>query len=301
MRKVTLFIVLSAIFLVSCQYVQRGQPQPVNAYTGTQGLVINFVPNNPPTTIYTTGMEDTGNSIIVELRNKGTHTTGAYVYLTGFDPNILLNIVSQKSIQTIDGKSPVNLEGGYQQISFTDNLRVNLPEGTDVYPVNLQATACYDYKTIAALSVCVDPDPYGAIKQKACVPHGANVGGGQGAPVAITSVQQESLPGKVVFKMTIANVGGGQVLQRGISNRCTTGLKYAEQDKIAILKATLSGSSGFCTPSVGQEIRLTNNQAQFSCTFNLQGKLAYTTTLEIELEYGYMQSVLLPIQIKKIV
>lgn len=300
-----LFVLLVLTFLVvSCQYTQRGKPQPVLAYTGTQGLVINFVPNYPPTVIYSSGNnEDSEHNVIVEIRNKGAYKTSGQLYLTGFDQNIIKITDTPRALPTIEGKSPLNLEGGYAQIQFpsTTTFWIDLPEGTDVYPVTLQATACYDYRTIATLSVCVDPDPYGVIRQKACVPFGANTGGGQGAPVAITSVQQESLPGKVIFKMTISNVGGGQVLDEGLSSQCTQRLKYAQQDIIRIVKAQLSGASGSCTPSVGQDLRMVNNQAQLTCTFNLPtGKLAYTTTLEVELAYGYMSSIFIPIQIKKI-
>jgi len=301
MRRILALSLILAVFLFGCAQNQGGQQQPETAYVGTQGIVFDFLTNYPPTVIYTSGSGDTGNSIVLEVKNKGAYTTGAMFYLSGYDPSILQIIGNSYALGTIEGKTTTNIEGGYTQVQFPfgSTFSVSLPKGSDNYPVTLQATACYDYQTRANLPVCIDPDPYGVIKQKACTPHGAATGGGQGAPVSVTSVEQESSPGKVVFKMKIGNAGGGQVIEKGLSTVCTTSnLKYSQMDKIQY-NVRLGGAGGDCKPA--NPFRLINNAGTINCVFNLGvSKLAYTTTLDVEMNYGYIYSKQKAIQIKKI-
>ncbi|MBW3023272.1 hypothetical protein KY308_04160 [Candidatus Woesearchaeota archaeon] len=309
MKRILLVSLLVAVFLVGCTLPGRTTDQTDSgvAHSGTQGIEVNFLTNYPPSIIYSPGSGDTGNSIVLEIKNKGAFTTGANFYLSGYDKNIV-NIGSDTQVLgTIEGKTPTNTEGGYTQMQFPSygTFSVNLPQGSDLYPFTLQATACYDYKTQASLPVCIDPDPYGLIKQKACTPHGAATGGGQGGPVAITSVVQESLPGKVVFKLKVGNMGGGQVIEKGRSNVCTTStLRYDMLDKLDYT-IRLGGTGATSATGIGckpvSPIRLVNGQGTINCEFNLGvSKLAYTTTLDVELNYGYMKSVQKAIQIKRI-
>lgn len=302
MRYFKLFVIISAlsILLASCAPTER-EPETVvtETHRGTQGIFFNFLPNHPPAVIYTAGQQDTGHNIVLEVQNLGSETTGVYFYLSGFDPNIIRVGNPVHVIGSLEGKSPVNPEGGYTQIQFPTygTLDVSMPPDIDVYPATLQATACYDYSTKASLPVCVDPDPYSAVVQRACTPHGATVGGGQGAPVAITSVQQESLRGRAIFKIRISNVGGGQVMENGYSPMCTE-VTYDKFDKIHYAPFKLGGAAGQCLPA--SPVRLVNGQALITCVFNVPGNLAYTTTLDANLEYGYMNSKRKSIQIKKI-
>ncbi|MEM4337018.1 MAG: hypothetical protein QXG86_03370 [Candidatus Woesearchaeota archaeon] len=300
MKKILLSLLVLLLFILGCAQKSTEQKSEL-AHTGTEGIVFNFLTNYPPNTIYTQGTGDTGNSIVLEVKNKGAYTTAVTFYLSGFDPSIINIGATTQTIGTIEGKTTTNKEGGYTQVQFPPygTFSVNLPPGTDVYPATLQATACYDYQTKAVLPVCIDPDPYGIVKQKACTPKGAPTAGGQGAPVAITSVEQESLPGKVIFKIRVGNVGGGQVLEKGLSNICTSSLlRYNQIDKIQY-NVKLGGAGGDCKPTT--PLRLVNNQATITCSFNVgTSKLAYTTTLDVELNYGYLSSVQKSIQIKKI-
>jgi len=268
-------------------------------HIGTQGIYFDFLPNYPPPIIYLSG-QDTGTNIVLDVKNLGSFTTSVYFFLSGFDPSIVKLSEATHVIGTIEGKSPTNPEGGYAQVQFPTygTLNVNMPKNIDVYPMTIQATACYDYETKASIPVCVDPNPYSPITQKACIPHGAAVAGGQGAPVAITSVEQESLKGKTIFKIHISNTGGGQVYEKGNTQLCTK-LPYDKFNKITYSPFKLGGAAGQCTPA--SPIRLsTGGTALITCVFNVAGDLAYTTTLDADLMYGYMFSRQRSVQIKKI-
>jgi hypothetical protein len=301
MRCLKLFLMFSVLVLLAsaCSVGTKKVETIGESHTGTQGIYFDFVPNYPPAVIYTSGGEETGNNIILDVKNLGSFKTGAYFHLSGFDPTII-NINNPLYISgTIDAKSATNPEGGYTQIQFPayGTLSVFMPKGMDVYPFTVQATASYGYKTQASLPVCVDPNPYSPITQRACVPHGATLGGGQGAPVAVTSVEQESLKGQTIFKIRIANVGDGQVIKSGLSPKCTD-LKYNEFDIIEYRAFSLGGRGGRCTP--GNPVRLVNKQALITCVFNVPGELAYTTTLDVDMSYDYMASKQRSVQIKKI-
>ena len=301
MRCFKLLVLCSVLVLVAsaCTYTTKKPETIGETHQGTQGIYFDFLPNYPPSIIYTSG-DDSGTNVVLEVKNLGSIDAGSvYFYLSGFDPNIFQVGNPLFVLGTIEGKSTTNPEGGYSQVQFPNygTIRIRMPADIDVYPANLQATACYDYRTKASLPVCVDPDPYSAITQKSCIPHGASVTGGQGAPVSISSVEQESIKGKVIFKIRISNVGGGQVFEKGRYSQCTQ-LSYDLFNKIYYPAFKLGGAAGRCTPD--SPVRLVNNQALITCVFNVAGNLAYTTTLDVDLEYGYMTSKQRNIQIKKI-
>src|SRR3972149_10669310 len=105
MRKSLAFLVIISIFVFGCTATKTAE-QAGTAHTGTQGIDFDFVQNYPPALIYTPGAGDTGNSIVLEVKNKGAYTTGATFYLSGYDPSIL-NIGSNTNVVgTIEGKTP---------------------------------------------------------------------------------------------------------------------------------------------------------------------------------------------------
>ena len=319
-RRVVALLLLAALLLLVACVPRKPSPAAIApAHTGTQGLVLNFLPNAPPAIIYARGDgSESGINVVVEIRNRGAYppplpgypdSVAATLYLLGFDPKIfMVSPASTKISSGLEGRSAQNPEGGYVQVQFPaagirGTIPIWLPEGIDIYPINLQATACYEYSTMASLSVCVDPDPYNPLLEKPCVPAGAAVGGGQGAPVAISSVEQDSLQGAVIFRLRIANVGGGLVLRQGKAAACLDPLQvgFADQDIISIPSdgVTLGTIRGECRPM--SELRLgPGGQAVLTCKFPLQIGPAYTTTLNVRLDYGYVSSIIKPLQIKKI-
>jgi len=307
MKCFKLSIALSAVLLLltACSGIGvfggTKNPQTIGeTHQGTQGIAFDFVTNYPPSIIYLSG-GDTGTNILLDVRNLGSFDTTPQFYFSGFDTKILPNMPSGVVYsQMLKGRSPTNPDGGYFQLQVPtySTLNVNMPKDSDIFTFNLQATACFDYETQASLAVCVDPNPYGAVTQKACIPHGAASTGGQGAPIAITSAEQESLKNKVIFKITVTNSGGGQVYEKGKTTMCTR-LAHSDLNKITYSPFTLGGQAGTCTPASPVSLR-TGQSATITCVFSVTGDLAYTTTLNADLMYGYMLSKQRSVQIKKI-
>jgi hypothetical protein len=181
----------------------------------------------------------------------------------------------------------------------------NMPEGMTDYNPNLQVTSCYLYATVATPSVCVDPNPY-SNQRKACVPvRSQSVGGGQGAPVAITRIEQETTPRKIFFNIFIENVGPGTIYDYYNINKCSPYydklISPLDLNTVYIEDIRLSGVQLKCTP--GREVRLVNGRGQVMCEFDMDWTdqaSAYETPLFVELGYAYRQEIQKRISIKKI-
>jgi hypothetical protein len=88
--------------------------------------------------------------------------------------------------------------GGNFEVLYFPSFVYDLPEGVENYNPTFLVKACYDYVTIASPVMCIDPQPH-SNAEKVCTPHTVHLSGGQGAPVAVTKVEQISSPSKIVF------------------------------------------------------------------------------------------------------
>jgi len=288
---------LLVLFLASCNIPGRpsvdeqGRPISGAIHVGTQGVDIKFFAGLPRV-IY----EDTTVDLLLEVRNRGTYPLqGMKMFLTGHDPNLIQFRETQKLINLLEPKAISNPDGGFTTTSFASS-RIALPPGVDFYRPTFVISACYKYQTDATPIVCVDPDPLSPIQDKACTPGVVSgLGGGQGAPVAVSSIQQDSLPGKVRFKINIANVGNGKVANL---QKCPFDLDFATLNNVRYT-VSLGRNVGECQPSSPLKL-LDGNTATIFCTFNLQGQSAFTTPLEITLLYDYLSTVKFDLEIRKI-
>jgi len=307
-RFISLFLILViAVFIFSgCGGYQSrtNRPEDEDYHRGTQGLVMEFVDNNPPDRIYDSSHSYADSfNIIVELRNEGASTPVNYKwYLSGFDPGILLlgSSAEKTNVEgTLEGKSVTNPYGGYALVEWIDN-DVVLPMGTDKYEPRILITSCYDYVTEASIPVCIDPRPYDAhIRDEVCTPY-TETSTGQGAPVAVTRVEVVPLTGKVQFKITIENRGDGSVIHPlAVPWNCPNNLVWQDLNQVDVYVSLPSAAAGSCTPA--NPIRLVEDRGYVYCMFDgLGGESAYNTILNVELVYGYTSSIYKNIQVIRI-
>lgn len=184
--------------------------------------------------------------------------------------------------------------GEMEQIVFNGHIK-DWPQGLDRTdrPMPFLVTNCYVYSTYAAPQVCIDPAPEDQTR-KVCTPRKITFNGGNGAPVAITSIEQENTKRKVYFTLNIKNVAGGQIFDLGYMERCSPyypgRLTTRELDKVYLMDARIGNTHLECTPDRGQGIRLVNGQGQARCSYNMEyvtAKSAYETPLIVEVAYGY--------------
>mgnify|MGYP001357091853 FL=1 len=184
--------------------------------------------------------------------------------------------------------------------TFVDGY-VEVPDGADSLTQNIKATACYKYNTELFASACIDPNPR-STGTKVCTPHTLSFGGGQGGPIAVTSIEQETGKGKVTFKINFENQGGGTVFDthKGIMN-CHTDLDYQDID-IVDVTAKISNKALTCEPNGGVGVRLVDGQGFVYCYYTSGdlGDDAYSTQISVFIDYAYRNSITKSIEIVNI-
>jgi len=289
------------MFLASCTagglYKSSSKDtKEVNYHSGNEGLRLKFLNGNPPRRLYA----GDSLSVVVEYSNKGAYPIqGGLLYLSGYDPEYIKlgGFEGQRQLPiTADPKGPFNPDGDLAYTAEATDEAVSIPVNVDIFKQRIKATACYEYKTEASPMICVDPDPMGIRPEdKVCIVKDVSMSS-QGAPVAVTSIQQESSPKRIQFKINFANVGRGTVIapnNEGIATvtKCPNSLERDDVNKVYVA-AFLSGKNLKCQPEIA---RLVNNKGFAWCYY--EGELlrnkpnAYQTVLEVELSYGYMDSI----------
>ncbi|MBI4145022.1 hypothetical protein HY493_02345 [Candidatus Woesearchaeota archaeon] len=295
MKRGWIFILVLTLLLVACTRQGTKEPQQ-NWRTGSQGLYVQLVPNLPPPRIY----DDQPLEVVLDLENRGASTLGGVgdrIYLSGFDPNIITGISTiGAQIPSMEGKSAFG-PGGIGTISFKGTVRALGFRNVDKYSPRLLVTSCYGYETIASDNVCIDPDPFTtATTTKVCTPTAVSMGGSQGAPVSVSSVEVEPSPGRTRFQISVTNVGGGDVFKPGGQNtqKCSPyhadGLQYSDVDSVQVVDVSIAGVSikSSCKPLDQGNLRLTKGRGTMFCELgNIASSAAYTTPLTVDLKYGY--------------
>jgi hypothetical protein len=300
-----------------------------------EGLTMEFVENFPRDSYI---VEDDGEhiSIMVDIRNEGIYPAendkdgkgffkrNGGLFISGFDDAIIdmdskAKKFSEKDVY-LTGASSITPRGGFYSAKFDGKIAAgNLL--VDRYEPTILATLCYPYLTTASLTVCVDPKPFEQRQEKVCE-IGSKTLPEQGAPVAITRIDQEASTKKIHFKISIENVGGGDIILgeklegfNKIIGKCDPLgggiLDRKDFDKVYMESITVGGEDilGDCRPFVDESdniIRLFDGEGSVICTLDLEKPKfkdigsAITTPLNIELRYGYRSTISKQIEILKL-
>lgn len=350
-----LLIFLLAISAAGCDKIGgKDKKESTEFVRGPEGLVMSFVPNYPQDRFIVSkpkqaGEEEEPISVLIEVRNKGTYPPEGKIdhygkgdehvyfglgalHLSGFDKTIIQikeNNVEKLSkrlgqdngdfILYLPAASSVNPLGSIDTAEFdgiisTDNILI------DSYNPTILVTACYPYFTKSTPAVCIDPEPFDSRQEKVCA-IGSQAVPNQGAPVAVTRIDQEAAAGKIQFKISIKNVGDGDVVwdKEGISelsallDRCSPNeggkLDRKDFDRVQLEKVEIGEvdlfSGNKCAPfadGTNNIVRLFDGEGFVICTYDVPDTVqsAYTTPIDIELRYAYRSTISKPIQIKKL-
>ena len=298
-----IFVVL--IMIAGCGRSTRSSEEGFIWYrTGSQGLTMSLLYNSPQPYIY----EGDRLTVSLELWNKGTSPiTLGQIWYTGFDRSIIPNYGTSgtgdlpefENFQILDYRDQYNREGGVIYLDRKSG-EIYLPVGTARYPFRFMVYACYDYQTIAPISICIDPEPWRWNVDKPCI--ATDVGGGtQGAPVAITNIDQETTSNSVRFRVTVSNVGSGTIVDKlYTTSKCPTSFLPSDIDKVYLDYVTLSNLDITSTCKPQNPIRLNEGTGYFYCEAPLPEGPAFKTILEIGISYGYKQSVFKQVEIRSI-
>lgn len=273
-------IVLVSFLMLLNGCFSGGSTSSDSYMSGTEGLTMQFVESNPPSVIYVDNAYTEETPIEIEAFNRGTMpATPIETFFTGYDESL----VSITDLSVFDfsaedmHRTRYNPEGGYDVKS--SSIVVQELGNTDVYDFNLKMIYCYSYETKVAVQICVDPNPNRVNKDDACTPASVSTNG-QGAPIGISGIEIESMPGNVRLKMTVRHYGQGLVLEgdaqcRGVPQR-------SDENYVAFEIPRLGGITGTCATE--SPVKLRNGEANIICNFALDPeRSSYSTILEMEL------------------
>jgi len=319
-----------AILIVGCRPPTSTQGEGSSYRTGTEGLVMNFIPGAPPSKMFA-DEDEVDIPISIEIRNKGAYPTSkdsgwesnSVIFIGGYDKNIIdqwelgdsgngPSVSLSEKTDVLEGKSINNPEGGYDLLEFTGTVSLRDIE-VDKYTPNFLITACYDYKTKASPNVCIDPRPFSTVNErKVCNIHDVSLTN-QGAPVAVTKVESKALSNSIQFKIHFKNVGKGEVIAIDELEKCSSAgekLEKRHMDFVKIEEVEIGGNS--IKSDCGQLLSV-NNQPDYARLINNQGFIvcnlkdykedidsAYTTPLYVELSYGYRTAISKSVEIVKV-
>lgn len=309
MKKGVLMVVtVIVVFLSGCTGYPRGvePPREMNYRTGSQGLELRF-PADTPTRLY----ENDEARFLVEIRNRGAFPQfdemgefNGFLWVGGYD-NSVIELIPQEGHRQLDGnalegKSEVNVEGGYSGVVI-EGRTFSLPQGTPYYRTPIIVTATYWYKTIATSTVCIDPNPRSPdVREKVCriSDYGSvALSGSQGAPVAITNVEEDVTANNLLFKIYVQNVGGGMIIdENNIDNDPNQGYEWDSLDWVYIKDVSVGNihldEAGQCRPDIGEYLKLINGRGYIFCKMSTASiGTVYKAPLNIQLQYAYANSI----------
>ena len=327
--KIAIIAIIFVVVLSGCALQKKEKiPTEEELRRGTDALVMSFIENTPPAKIFSaedsfpeSGLFQVG----IRTENKGASDIVSGILALSLETGYV-NDLNYKWKSTdeafndryegnsvtfsLDGKKPENPAGGREL--FSKILQAKIP-GSDkesqTRKSTIIATACYDYKTRKTASVCIEPNPFAEkIGQRPCEVKDLTFDS-QGAPLALTKISPRMVlkgnAATVEFLIYIKNRGNGQVIP---SNKILAACEAAgggkdfwntiNEEDFRISLSTEEGNFK-CGPF---PLRISGKEEDYiRCVYEgiITGTQAYATTLNLEFDYGYTQSISKDIAIER--
>ncbi len=207
---IMMFLLLFSLsFLSSC----GSGGESVLDYNFKQGIAelnIKLFENAPPPEIY----PDSEFKFIVELDNQAAYdATDGTVRIVGLDPKYFIVSPAEQSFNSLLGRSLAVPSGEKSlDVQFAGHSQ-RLFEGAESYSQNYFLITKYNSQMDFTDTVCINPSLYRTYNP-GCEMEGRKSYDGQGAPVAVTQMEELVTPGSgaaVEFRFQIRNEGSGQV------------------------------------------------------------------------------------------
>ena len=309
-------VLISIVFISGCSSIDKilpggkkadpDKPAPVDIdfHKGTDGLVLEFVENMPPAEVW---VGDTFN-IGIGTRNKGAYDiANGKVLLINPHLDFMRVPVKTKVIEELIGKSLRDAEGGYQQYFFTVT-NTGLPSNYEAKDFLFKARGCFQYKTEASADICISTHRQSRMTEKpACTTEDITISAGQGAPIAITKIEQQTVSRdtsgsyyELVLVITYENKGKGLVTNTSDYLKKCNG-KPVFKDELTNIGYSVRLSNQEIVDCKSPRLDLEDkNKATITCSKDLEATPGYVTPLIVELDYGYVtQDITKTVKVKK--
>ncbi len=211
-----LALFITALFISSCDWLGGSSNPLAERATGIRGIDL-MISDYPEDEVY----KGDQFSYTLELENNGYATSERSKLIARSSPYFKrLNGEDVVLIENLAGKNK-NPSGGYKG-PFLNRFQVtDIPGGLAQHTISFAASLCYSYQTNAAVFVCGGKnDDLSAGDSQECDAIDRNselLSGGQGAPIAVTSIEHQLIPVSdgsthvTRFTFEIANMGDGNV------------------------------------------------------------------------------------------
>ena len=308
MNKWKILLVLIVLFFVVGQKCEIGKKKSNIAeddFSGTKGLVLNFVDGLPPKEVWK-GIDF---GIWVDVHNQGVEDVSNGKVCIGSLPNsIFTKSDSCLDLGNIAGRG--NFPGGeiksfgeesWDGFSIKEDYKVNIDTG---YPII--AKTCYEYSTILAPLVCVRDL---RMNEKEAVCNAGEIkleSKGQGAPVSVTYLKEDIIPrgdeNELFFTLKVRNEDTGDVINKNSidSGKGSSKCSFERKDQnIVNIEIDMPGfGKGNCKND--GKIVLVNGEGQAFCSgIKVPKEESFSLPLNIKLTYGYLSHIRGEFTIKK--
>jgi hypothetical protein len=211
------------------------------------------------------------------------------------------------SVFTMKGDNSAYPGGDIDFKTFKVQMTSRWPAGQDYFNIPYQIKTCYAYTTFVSPMLCIDPDPF-SDERKVCNAETYTWGGSQGAPVAVTRVQQTNTGKELLIELTIKNVGPGRVWDAGYLEGCSP--YFPGQVKPKMLNTVYLGYAYVgdrpldCTNYYQVRLDPNTQEARITCRYDMTTAddigSGYQIPLKMELWYGYEETVSQQITVRKL-
>jgi hypothetical protein len=291
--------VLLLLLLVACTGfgpVRKDITTDSPARVGKQGLDVNY--KVFPTEVY----EESNFRLTLEMENKGAQDISQGVFSLSGDEEFISLLGLTQGTFFLKGSE---YGPGQKQIFQFDGKTKPLSGYREDPSATIRFYACYDYQTQATANVCMDTDLMDTT-EKPCQTSTVRMSGGQGGPVAITSVktdmtrhptQKEYLVPEFTIKFD--NAGKGLLMAEGSAiTMCQGYTPYAEDLNTIRIDAMLADQSLQCNRGIVN----IKNVPEVKCKL-VEGihesAGTYVTQLAVHANYGYVDSVVRSFRVKQ--
>jgi len=220
---------------------------------------------------------------------------------------VTINSGITQTLDALDGRELSSPEGTSQIIEFKAQA-LELDELSVQHTSPVILTTCYAYTTEVAEDICIDPDPT-SDRDKACTMNDITLKD-QGAPVAVTKIEPRIIPStensRLQFLIYIENKGDGRIIGSDMIDSACTASKMRNEDWNRVKLAEFSfqntdyryvyGQTGNTIVCDTNPLRLKGEADYIKCTFDDDADIsqttpAFTTQVNIKLDYGYLKSI----------
>jgi hypothetical protein len=280
-------------------------PYEAEIHKGLGGLEMAFVKGQPPSTVW----EKENFPITLRIQNRGAFDIqDGRLAITGN-----LYFVPQENTELslafdLDGKSLFNPEGGFSFEEYQATAGEVDADKTDSFFI----VACYPYETFASATICINPrviEIEDSAPPRECIVGPISIIGGQGAPVAVTGIDEEIMHLgedmiRLSLKISVSNAGKGKVVKTSSYDKDCEKMALS-MDEVGVIEVKDIQFSSYRLGSDEYSIKCQNLKSDRTFTLDASGKFtlecyadmnlayigasAFTTPLTIELSYGYSQ------------